>query len=133
MIFFVSFRFQNLFAACKSIFFIDKKRNSNKKRNVWLVLAGVWCGGIGLVQHGSNYMCTPSCIWICIYICRELDRRLKQERIENVSIYCVSPGWCKTSLHRNTDLPWYAYILALPVAALFMKSAKEVCKMYFSR
>ena len=70
---------------------------------------------------------------ICIYICRELDRRLKQGRIENVSIYCVSPGWCKTSLHRNTDLPWYAYILALPVAALFMKSAKEVCKMYFSR
>ena len=68
-----------------------------------------------------------------IYICRELDRRLKKGGIENVSIYCVSPGWCKTSLHRNTDLSWYAYILALPVAALFMKSAKEVCKMYFRR
>ena len=66
--FLISFRFQNLFAACKSIFFIDKKRNSNKKCNVWLVLAGVWCGGMALVQYGSNYMCTPSRIWICIYM-----------------------------------------------------------------
>ena len=63
-----------------------------------------------------------------ISIYRELDRQLKERGIDNVSVYCVSPGWCKTSLHRNTDMPWYAYILALPIAALFMKSAKEVSK-----
>ena len=65
---------------------------------------------------------------IRIFIYRELDRQLKERGIDNVSVYCVSPGWCKTSLHRNTDMPWYAYILALPIAALFMKSAKEVSK-----
>ena len=65
---------------------------------------------------------------IRIFIYRELDRQLKERGIDNVSVYCVSPGWCKTSLHRNTDVPWYAYILALPIAALFMKSAKEVSK-----
>ena len=63
-----------------------------------------------------------------MFIYRELDRQLKERGIDNVSVYCVSPGWCKTSLHRNTDMPWYAYILALPIAALFMKSAKEVSK-----
>ena len=61
---------------------------------------------------------------------RELDRKLKQQGIENVSVYCVSPGWCKTNLHKNTNLPWYAYILAIPVAALFMKSAREVSDIY---
>ena len=65
---------------------------------------------------------------IRMFIYRELDRQLKERGIDNVSVYCVSPGWCKTSLHRNTDIPWYAYILALPIAALFMKSAKDVSK-----
>ena len=69
---------------------------------------------------------------IRIFIYRELDRQLKERGIDNVSVYCVSPGWCKTSLHRNTDMPWYAYILVLPIAALFMKSAKEVGKKWLN-
>ena len=69
-----------------------------------------------------------------LYICsiisfdmlRELAMKLEESTIGNVSVYCVSPGWCKTNLHRNTIMPWYTYILAIPIAAVFMKSAKKV-------
>ena len=48
----------------RAVFCLSRIRNCN----VWLVLAGVWCGGKGPVQYGSNYMCTLSCIWSCIYM-----------------------------------------------------------------
>ena len=57
--------------------------------------------------------------------------KLEESMIGNVSVYCVSPGWCKTNLHRNTTMPWYTYILAIPIAALFMKSAKKVSNFIF--
>ena len=60
---------------------------------------------------------------------RELAMKLEESMIGNVSVYCVSPGWCKTNLHRNTIMPWYTYILAIPIAAVFMKSAKKVSNL----
>ena len=58
-----------------------------------------------------------------------MDPLRKENGVKNISVYCVSPGWCKTNLHRNTIVPWYTYIIGLPVAAIFMKSAKEVSNL----
>merc|ERR1711962_590334 len=43
------------------------------------------------------------------------------KRFPNLHVYCVSPGWCKTQLHRNSDIPWYAYIGILVAGPIFMK------------
>ena len=66
------------------------------------------------------------CSIILFETLRELAMKFEESMIGNVSVYCVSPGWCKTNLHRNTTMPWYTYILAIPIAAVFMKSAKKV-------
>ena len=48
------------------------------------------------------------------------------KRFPNLHVYCVSPGWCKTQLHRNTDIPWYAYIGIFLIGPILMKSARQV-------
>ena len=55
-----------------------------------------------------------------------LKERLR-DLSRKVSVTCVSPGWCRTRLHRNSTLPWYQYPAALLMACLFMKSSDKVC------
>ena len=43
-----------------------------------------------------------------------------------IKVYTVSPGWCRTKLHRNTSISWYQYLGLLIVGSFFMKSPKEV-------
>jgi len=57
-----------------------------------------------------------------------LYARQLAKRFPSLQIFCVSPGWCKTQLHRNTDIPWYGYIGIVVVGLFFMKSAKQGCQ-----
>jgi hypothetical protein len=42
-----------------------------------------------------------------------------------LSIFCVSPGWCRTSLGRSSIIPWYVYPALLLVLAVFSRSANQ--------
>lgn len=45
------------------------------------------------------------------------------KRFPEVTAYSVCPGWCKTELARNVDLPWYKKVLMFPIAAISMRTS----------
>ena len=90
---------------------------------------------IELIVHNSYYcvldlLCHSHFILSlqdqCSSSCTENE--IRNPDTKTLSVYCVSPGWCKTSLHRNSHPKWYIYPLALIVASIFMKSAAKVNK-----
>eukprot|EP00092_Neocalanus_flemingeri_P003586 GFUD01003846.1.p1 GENE.GFUD01003846.1~~GFUD01003846.1.p1 ORF type:complete len:311 (-),score=97.07 GFUD01003846.1:39-971(-) len=48
-----------------------------------------------------------------------------QAREPGLCVFCVSPGWCRTSLGRSSIIPWYVYPALLLVLAMFSRSAKQ--------
>ena len=63
-----------------------------------------------------------------------LSAKLKEEN-SSTRVFCVSPGWCRTSLHRHTSLAWYQYPALIVLGAVFMKPASKVnfCTYIFFR
>jgi hypothetical protein len=55
----------------------------------------------------------------------EVYARELAKRHPEVSVISIGPGWCKTDLARNVDIPWYKKILLAPIALIFMRSADE--------
>ena len=45
--------------------------------------------------------------------------------LTDLSVYCVSPGWCRTNLGRSSKIPWYVYPVLLVVMGAFSRSAEE--------
>lgn len=58
-----------------------------------------------------------------VYFCQELARRVEGSGLD-VVILC--PGFCYTGIFKYTEIKWYYYILYLPVAFFFMRSAAQV-------
>ncbi len=46
-------------------------------------------------------------------------------RFPDVKVICVGPGWCKTELARNVEIPWYKKVLFAPIAFMFMRSSSQ--------
>uniref|UniRef100_A0A1B6BX84 Retinol dehydrogenase 11 n=2 Tax=Clastoptera arizonana TaxID=38151 RepID=A0A1B6BX84_9HEMI len=57
-----------------------------------------------------------------VYFCQELARRVEGCEID---VFALCPGFCYTSIFKYTDIKWYYYIMFLPVAYLYMRSATQ--------
>ncbi|KAL9189724.1 hypothetical protein ACHAXT_009399 [Thalassiosira profunda] len=53
--------------------------------------------------------------------CRELANRLPS----NITTYAVSPGFCKSSLGRNVNVPIYKKAVMVPMMRLFQRSSTQ--------
>lgn len=58
-----------------------------------------------------------------VYFCHELAQRTENTGID-VVVLC--PGFCYTGLFRYTNVKWYQYLLFLPVAFFFIRTAAQV-------
>lgn len=54
--------------------------------------------------------------------CRELAAKLQGS---NVSTYAISPGFCKSQLGRNVQVPTYKKMLMVPLMRLFQRSSEQ--------
>ena len=48
-----------------------------------------------------------------------------QRREPHLSVFSVSPGWCRTSLGRSAKIPWYSYPLLVTLMLIFGNSVKS--------
>ena len=48
-----------------------------------------------------------------------------QRREPHLSVFSVSPGWCRTSLGRSATIPWYSYPLLVTLMLMFGNSVKS--------
>lgn len=48
-----------------------------------------------------------------------------QRREPHLSVFSVSPGWCKTNLGRTAKIPWYSYPLLVTLMLMFGNSVKS--------
>ncbi|XP_046675800.1 retinol dehydrogenase 11-like [Homalodisca vitripennis] len=60
-----------------------------------------------------------------VYHCEELARRTTGT---GVDVFAVCPGFCYTRLFRHSDIRWYQYVIFLPIAFFFMRSATQGCQ-----
>lgn len=58
-----------------------------------------------------------------IYFGIELAKRTKDS---GVNVYMACPGFTYTGLFRNVKRSWFHYIIFLPVAFLFLRTANQV-------
>lgn len=74
----------------------------------------------GSKRRGRNFAPTGYCDskLMNVMFCKELVKRYPA-----ISGYSVCPGWCKTDLARNVNIPVYKKVLMLPVVLMFMRSA----------
>jgi NAD(P)-dependent dehydrogenase (short-subunit alcohol dehydrogenase family) len=54
----------------------------------------------------------------------EVYARELAKRHPEVSVISIGPGWCKTDLARNVDIPWYKKFLLAPIALMFIRSVE---------
>lgn len=83
-------------------------------------LAGGKSNKAPLTRRGPNAAYCNSKLANVIFA-QEMARRLHGE---GVNVYTVCPGWNYTQLFRYSKVPWFSWILILPVAFWFMKPAK---------
>lgn len=57
------------------------------------------------------------------YHCQELAKRLAGSEVE---VFGLCPGFCYTGLSRHSNIKWYQYIMFLPIAILFLRTASQV-------
>ena len=48
-----------------------------------------------------------------------------QRREDGLAVFCVSPGWCRTSLGRSANIPCYSYPALAILMLIFGKTVKE--------
>ena len=48
-----------------------------------------------------------------------------QRREPHLSVFSVSPGWCRTNLGRSAKIPWYSYPLLVTLMLIFGNSIKS--------
>ena len=48
-----------------------------------------------------------------------------QRREPHLSVFSVSPGWCRTNLGRSAQIPWYSYPLLVTLMLIFGNSVKS--------
>ncbi|XP_022205185.1 retinol dehydrogenase 11 [Nilaparvata lugens] len=58
------------------------------------------------------------------YYCVELAKRLAPRRLDT-DVVAVCPGFCYTNIFRYSNLKWWKYLLFLPIAFFYMRSAKQ--------
>lgn len=68
---------------------------------------------------------------------RALRRQLDRRNIDSISVYCATPGWCQTQLHRyssKSSSTSMASCCLLPclsmLARCFMRSARKVSQIF---
>merc|ERR1712215_601575 len=54
-----------------------------------------------------------------------LFARELQVKEPGLSVFCVSPGWCRTGLGGSSSPSWYPYPALLVALAMFSRSAQQ--------